>query len=429
MATTYWYGSAVAIPEVYTISITGAWATDDTLTFTINGKDLTLTAGTAVTIDDIGAAAVAMINGSAAVGTETRSAIGSEVGEFAQLTAAWVTADDDLTITGPATGRPIGTLTVSATTAGSGAAAVDNAGDPTTDGTGPQHWDNVDNWSLGAVPVNTNDVVFDHQSAASCLYALSNGSLSLASLTITSGFKYSLGLPEVNTDSSVYPYDEHQTTHLTLAAATIIDIDGSAGGSIRVDAGSSDTSATVRNSGRQEEANVPPVLLNINNASADLIVLGGDVGVCFVAGTAGALDTLTVSGRSTVTLGDTITLSGCDGRITTGRVYCSTNIDVVNVDGGEWEQLAGTITTASIAGGVLWDLSSGTFTTVNMTGGRYDHSRGVAKTITNFNVYTSCHVKDLAGTVTVTNGYDVYPPLRDVTFELAPRKTYTISSI
>ena len=431
MATKYWYGGAIKVAEVYTISITGAWATADTCYVQINNKRLTLTVGAAATIDNVGAALEAMINSDDAVGTETRSALGTDVGEFADLTAAYDAANDNLTITGTDDGRPIGTLTVGETTTGNGALAVDNGGDPTTAGAGPNHWAATANWSGGTVPVANDDVVFDHQATSSCLYNLSNAALVLDSVKVTKGFRYSIGLPEANTDNSSMPYKEHLTTFLTLSAATEIDIDGSGGGSIKISAGIADTTAVVRGSGSQAENGVPAVLLNINNAGADLQVIDGDVGVCFVSGTAGQLDTFVCGGNGSprLTLGDTITLSGCDGRVKSGKVVCQTNIDNIYVDGGEWEQLAGTATAVHVSNGVFWDMSTGTFTTVNMTGGRYDHSHGLAKTVTNFNIYARCQVKDASGTLTATNGFDIYPPLQDVTLEFPTRKTYTLSAI
>ena len=434
MATRTWLGAAVAIPEVYTISITLTWATGDTLTVTINGKDLTLTVGAAATIDDIGAAMVAMINGDSAVGTETRSALGSAVGEFAKLTASYDSTNDDLLITGQSSGRPIALtsapLTVSSTTAGDGLAAVDGSA-ASTSGTGPNDLDNADNWSDDTAPVNADDVVFDHQAAASCLHNISKTSLTIANLTVTSGFKYSIGLDAINKHSTSLPYDEHLTTYLSLAAATVMDIDGSGAGIIKIHCGNTDTTATVKGSGTRTNASVPPILLNINNSGADLNVLGGDVGLCFEATTTGEVATFTCAGSnsSKLTIGPSVTIA--TGTVASGAVDCQSSITTVYVDGGTFTlKQAATITSLYVNGGTFIDISTGTLTSVFATGGMYDRSNdNRAKTITNFTVYARCTIKDPTGSLTVTYGFDIYPALQDVKLDFPKRKTYTLSAI
>lgn len=430
MATRYWLGAAVAIPEVYTISITGTWTADDTCYLELNGKQLVLTVGAAVTIDDIGAALVAMINGDSAVGTETRSAVGTSVGEFAALTASWVAADDNLVITGKSNGRPVGTLSVGETTASTGALAIDGAA-VSTAGTGPHDWDNVDNWDADTVPVNADTVIFDHRASASVLFNLSQTLLTIAQLTITNGFRYAIGLPEVNTDVANAQYDEHQETFLSLAAGTVMDIDASSAGSIKIDLASTDTTTTVTGSGASVDTNQPPVQLNINNPSADLHVLGGNVGLCTTQGTSGQVDRFTCGGSSAsrLAIGSSVTLA--TGTVSSGKVTVNGAITTIYINGGEFVQTgSGTIDTVNLNDGVFWDISTGTVTNVLMTGGRYDKSLdNRSKTITNFTIYARAHVKDPIGALTITNGLDIYPQLMDVTLDLPTRRTYTITAI
>ena len=417
----------MAIPEVQTIVISGTWATDDTCYLEINGKQLVLTIGAAVTIDDVGAALVAMVNGNTAVGTETRSAIGSEVGEFGLVTASYDTSSDTLSLTGQSNGRPIGTVTRGETTAGNGALGAVSVA---TSGTGPNDWDNVDNWSADTAPVNSDTVVFDHQATSAVMFNISKTSLTVAVLTITSGFRYSIGLPEVNGDSANLPYDEHLTTFLSLAAGSVMNIDGSGSGGIKIDLAATDTVTTVTGSNGSMDSGAPAVQLNINNSSADLHVLGGVVGLCTIVGTTGRVDVFTCGGsdNSRLTVGSSVTVDNCT--ISSGKVTLGSAIVTANVDGGELTQVgSGTITTLNINNkGVFWDISSGTISAVYMTGGRYDRSKdNRSKTISNFTAYSRASIKDPVGAaITVL---DIYPALKDMTLDLPTRRTYTITTI
>ena len=155
MATRYWLGAAVAIPEQIEFEVDGDWDTGDTVWIEINGKRLTATLGTDLTNDNVCDIIANMINGDAALGDETRSALGSTIGEFVGLTATvpstnytgtGVTACT-FTLTGPANGRPIGTVTVGETASGTSSGGFTR---PTTNdiaAESPNHWDVVDNWS------------------------------------------------------------------------------------------------------------------------------------------------------------------------------------------------------------------------------------------------------------------------------------------
>ena len=129
MASKFWLGGAIPIPEkkAYVFALT--WATGDTASITINGKTLTLTAGATATVAQVTLDMIDLLNGAAANGTETRSALGTSVGEFSGLTATAGTTGQVI-LTGPSNGRPIGTVTLTSTTAGDGTwAAVGGAPD------------------------------------------------------------------------------------------------------------------------------------------------------------------------------------------------------------------------------------------------------------------------------------------------------------
>jgi hypothetical protein len=426
MSTKYYLGAAVAVPEVKHFVVEDTWAADDTLYFEINGKRLTLTVDTA-TIDTIVEEAAAMINGDAAVGSETRSQTGDKVGEFRLLTATYDTTDDHVILTGPSDGRPIGTVTVGNTTADDGSISADNGTDIT--GTGPNFFDNADNWSGGVAPVNTDDLVFDHQAAADCKYKLSQGSLQLASVTVTEGFKQSLGLPAINTASSGYPFDEPNEQYLTLSSATLVNIDASGAGHVKIDTGSAASTITVTGSGSSSERNVPPVLVQANHSSSVVNVVSGSVGLCFESALSGQVSAVYVGGGSSprLIIGSGVTVATAN----TASGVCEVNgaVTTVNCTGGTHIQHAGAVTTATVSG-KFDQRGTGTVTTMSLSGGTLDCSRDIrARTVTNCSVYRGSTIADPAGTLTFTNGIDLYCKPSQATLDLIANKTYTISAI
>jgi hypothetical protein len=423
MATKYWLGAGVPIPEVQTITVAGTWATADTGTVTINGKTLTLTVGTDSATTDVAAALAAMIAGSSAIDDETRSALGTSVGEFAKLTA--VVSGSTVVLTGPANGRPIGTVTVGETTTGDGELSVA----VTTAGQGPYNWDTAANWSGGTVPTNADDAVFDHQAVSSCRYNLSQTSLTLASLTVTDGFRFAVGLPEVNSDSARYTHDENLPTYLALSAATVVTINGSRSRGIKLDTGSAASTIVVSATGQEIESGIAPVSVKANHASSSLSVSGGTVGLND-DGTAGQVTSVSSSGRSTVTIGTGVTvatITANEGVIVAKQAAATT----INCYGGTVRhEGSGTVGAANVGPGTLVAAGGGTYTQVYQSSGIVDASQDPrAKTFTNYNMYGKSTFRDPSGVVTLSNGIKIHQRIGDMTLDLPARKTLTIGAI
>ena len=97
------------------------WATGDTLTATINGKDLVLTVGAAINVADVVAAVAAAINANAAgenlVGSESRNVGGQEIAEFQEIEA--LDQSPNIAVRVKTAGKPV-TITFAANTAGTG---------------------------------------------------------------------------------------------------------------------------------------------------------------------------------------------------------------------------------------------------------------------------------------------------------------------
>ena len=193
MANKRWIGGAPAVADVWTLTFANVWAAADTATVTINNKNLILTAGSGV-LNDLATYLANAINASAPINTAgfTSNYGGQQWPEFAELSA--VANGATVVITGNTAGLPL-TITTSETTAGSGTLTAVN----TTPATGPNHFDNADNWDTGTLPANLDDLYFD-SGAVDCLFGLTllRASTFNCNIYITNDWTGQLGLPNLN---------------------------------------------------------------------------------------------------------------------------------------------------------------------------------------------------------------------------------------
>ena len=442
MATRRWLGRAVAIAEVYTITIADTWATDDTATLTINGKQLTLTVGTDTTTDEVATAIKEMVNGDSQTGTgdHSFSQTGNNIGEFARVTAT--VSGSVVTLTGDDAGVPF-TLTASESTVGTGTATAANP----IDATGPNHFDNADNWSGDTVPIDGDDIVFD-SGDSDCRYGIDT-SIQPASLVITQGYTGRIGLAKTNEDEPTLPYDEYRDEYLKLAndagtPNTAIEIgSGSGNGSGRIkidldDAGN--CTINVFNTGQREETEVPAILLKGTDADTVLNLNRGDVGVAFFDGESGHLATVRVgyidnqAGDSQLIVGSGVDLTDAALSISGGTVQidATTSSGTIDMYEGELTILSGPHADIDIDGGTCFYRSTGTATTIRVGGGGVlNFTRDInSRTVTNCELYSGGIVLDPFKTVTWTNGVDVTRAgLAEVTLDLGVHLTLTPSVI
>src|SRR6185369_8104257 len=142
MAVNRWLGGASAVAQVDTLVVGGTIEVGDLFNVTINGKTVSVAAATTVI-----ASVVAQILAALQAST---------IAEFAEQTYA--STSPNITATANTTGKPF-TLTVLSTEAGGGALDAQTfTTSTTTASSGPNDWGAASNWSLAAVPVNTNDV-------------------------------------------------------------------------------------------------------------------------------------------------------------------------------------------------------------------------------------------------------------------------------
>lgn len=440
MAETRWLGAAVDIFDVWTDTIALTWAPGDVRTYTINGKDLTLTAGTDITPTQVALALVEMVNGSAQTGTgdHTFSSTGNTVGEFSGITASSVAGV--VTLTADVAGIEH-TITDSETTAGTGTAVLVH----TITATGKNHFDNADNWSAG-IPADQDDIVADSGST-DIKYNMA-AAIQPATVKITAGYTGNIGLPKVNVDDSSNPYDEYRGDYLTFdldatQTDTIYDIVGG-NGRIKIDVGAGDTITFNVSLSRTitAETDVPAVLLKGTAVDNTLNVLRGSVGVAFFNGETSDLATINVSflnnrdGDAQVILGDGVDLTNAAIKQTGGtlQIDSTTSSGTINLSGGELVILSGAHASIDIDSGSVFYLSTGTITTTSIgSDGTLDFSRDLNdRTVTTCLLHAGGSIIDPKKTVVGrwTNGIDfVHCGNNDVTLDTGRNVTLTPTAI
>lgn len=422
MATVVWKGDSKAIAQVVTVVVGGTWATGDTATITLNGKGVTFTCAATQTIAAMVAGLVAAWNAS----TEP---------EHSEITAT--DASPNVVLTADTAGMPF----CGAVTASEVSAAGTISPSTTTASSGPYDLNVAANWDTGALPANTNDVVFEN-TAAPCKYSLSSlPAIVLSSLSYKASDAADLGLPRVHSISGVGDYVETRATYLAIAAntTTIGEGSGSATRRCKVNYGNTVSAVTVFATGAKIETGIPAVLLQNLAANSTLTVHKGSVGVALFSGELATITTSKV-GYETAILSDsevvygpgasmtTITQDG--GTITVLPNVAASTITTINQNNGTFTiQGSVAVTTWTCLGGTIYDQSSGTIGTLNLYG-TYDHRKSmVAKTITTLNMYKGAKFYDPAGVVTVTSGFKLALGVKwsDVFIDSPPNKTWTMT--
>lgn len=440
MATCIWKGHAPPVAQVDRAAIdTGTtWANNDTVTFTINSKTVTHTLTT-----EANNHATILTNAAVTLNAST-------IPEFAEIT--WANyGDTHIQGTVDTAGKPVTHGTVTNTTAGDGAfGQFANV----TANSGPYCADTAVNWSTGATPANTNDIIFEN-SKVPCKYGLDFSTIQPNSITKRQSFTGEIGLPRMNVDAgddADNRYVEYREQSLKFAGtaaqetATSVDIgegEGTGSGRVKIDMTTANTNFTIHNKGQRAETGIPCVLLKGTNTLNTLKIIKGDVGVAFFGGDtsnlSGGIDIGykdSVLGDSELVCGSGVTLGNIDQ--TGGKTdFDLTTAAVTTADlrAGELTLRGDTngITTFNVTGGKCIDMGgSGTIATLNVSGpGDYDHTKSMtARTITNVELFKGAAYRDPHGVVTETNDIDLNQcKLSDVTIEKPAHKTVAFSAV
>jgi len=407
MATILWRGDSTPIPQVDTVTLGGTPGTADTVTLTINGKNLILTVGTDVTLSQVATNVKEMVNGETITGTAadaTTNTTGPQVGEFSELTATVSGAVVSLTMDSAKAGKPF-VLTESVTGGGVTAVAA-----TLTASNGPNDAGISANYTGGVLPANGDDLWFQ-DSDVDCLYNLDAiTGVTLATLHFEASFTGKVGLPYYD-ESNANPYIEYRPRYLAVGATieSIGDKTGDGSSRIMRDHEGVQTALTVYFTDTSDENNQFGAVEIINaGASSTIQVLGGTVDVAPRDDDVATFVTIIVDG-GVLRCGANVTHT--TATVNDGVFATKSAITTVNQFAGNVSiQAAATVTTINANGGGLVYTSSGTITTLNMGPNNattlpvVDFSQdGSGRTVTDVNLNRGS-ILDPNSTVTWTNG-------------------------
>jgi hypothetical protein len=391
VATIIWRGDAATVAQVDTITFSAISDTDYT-TFTINGKDIRVTAtASTVTQTTFGALCATTIG-----------QYSNTIPEFAEVSAT--SNATALYITGPTDGTPF-TLGV----VGTNMTATPST---STAASSPNHASIADNWSGGAVP-GTGDTVIFENSDVDCLYGLDaiTGD-TLAALRIKASYTGDIGLPTRN-ENGTLSYYEYRDTQLQLGATLVFIGEGEGPGSQRInlDLEAVASEVIVYNTADAADASVGAVSLVGSNAGNVVRVAKGSVGLATQRETDTMVCATLECSYDTSQDSDSAVIVGRGTTLTAVKVYGGEHI--INADLTTLVQDGGTVrlmpgvspgTSIDIRGGVCYYDSDGTLTQgyvsdgAELIFGKFD-----ARTVTNLTIYAGATVRDTFKTVTWSN--------------------------
>lgn len=186
------------------------------------------------------------------------------------------------------------------------------------DGTGPNYFDDPDNWTLGTAPADDEELVFAN-SDVDCLYGLSQATVTPESILIKGSYTGNIGLSRHN--GSYYEYRDTELRIGTDGDGSNDDIkiyvgegEGSGSPLIRLNTGDKQTNLYVTRTGSSSEGNAPACIWRGTNASNAVEVQRGDVGIGFWEGDLATVATLKQSfmdspeADATVVIGNDVTI-------------------------------------------------------------------------------------------------------------------------
>jgi hypothetical protein len=295
MATVVFTGQQQARAQVGTLVITNA-NIGDSITVTINRKDIAFTPTTAVEAD-LAAGLYALLAASAE-------------GEFAEITWSY-DSSVTITFTGPADGAPI---TVTKTDAGASTSTLTLAA---TAAKSPHDFNDAENFLGGALPANGDTVVFENSDVA-VKYNLSALTATTFLVVRRKTHTGAIGLPDTNPNG----YREYRATHLEFAGVgTAIQCEQSdrdQAGAVRLKSTAA-TAVTATVTGPGGRGQVLGEVFEITGmpASSTLSVGGSSVAVAPVQG-----QTCTAT-----------TVRCIDGSVRLGTGVTTTTVNLTNSDG------------------------------------------------------------------------------------------------
>lgn len=376
MGSLYWTGGTTAVAQIDSLTPGGTIEVGDKFLITMTAEDGSTTqtitvAATGTTVAQVCADVTTAFNAS----TNTL---------FTPITASNQTTF--IRLTADSSGVPFYCTVTTTESDDSPADAQTFVRASVTANVGPNDWNTAANWSSGAKPVNSDDVVIDELGLYDITYGLNQGSLALTTLRIKLSFLFDIGTASypLKLGATTWSYGEAPTSGVSTVGS----------GRIKLTFGTAQHTGTVYATGTSTPDDTGKAQLQITggtHASNKLYVVGAArVDVATGTGQTATLSQVDVSGSgATVTLGSGVTWT---------TATCAAGTLYLNSSGT-------TLTTSS--GGTAYTFgSAATLTTVNGGGQTYLNSRG---TISTLNIYNTGRAdfsqNPTAVTVTTLNHY------------------------
>lgn len=390
MAIKRWIGNALQVAQIDTLVLDGVLDVGDSITLTINNKDLEVIASSEILSEFATKIATAWN--------------ASTIAEFAEITA--LASGDSVILTHDTPGIPFTLTATMSVSLGTGTDDIESTQVFTQAATGKWYWDNQDNWSTGSVPVNGDDVYIE-DSDVDIRYGLNQSAVTLSNLYIRQNYTGKIGLANTTTNG----YYEYRSHYLRISATNVhIGAGGGAGsGRIKLDVGSNACTLAVDNSGNAESDNLPATLFKGSNASNVININKGSIGIAVEAGDTATVATLRASYIDNIA-GDVDLVAGAGVTLTTisqsgGSVELNSGFTTLNKTDGETLINDGSVTTLNLDGGELIYSGTGTIANLNVgSGANADFSKDIrSRTVTNCTLQAGATLKDPFKTVTWTN--------------------------
>ena len=359
MATRKWLGGVTARAQVSTIVVGGTVAINDTIVITIGYSSITVTATSTST---------------STTASQVQAALSASTAppEFREVT--WTVNSSTVTGTAKTAGVP---FVVSTTPSASVTANVTD----TVSATGPNFANVAANWNAATLPT-TGDTIVAEDDAPSILYGLTSNTDVFAKVSIESGFRNQIGLPEWNTGG----YREYRQRYWSINTSAM-EIGAGLGDRsplLKFDLKATGTALVVYATGFQSSQDEAPVQI-IGGSSATAVVLAGSVAFAPRADETAGFTSIKTGAGSNVQCGLGCTHTTIQSEGTTEHANTVTNLNVrggvctsfgqaVNIDidyGVVAYRSASTITAATIGPGTLdcSDLRARTITTLTLRKG------------------------------------------------------------
>lgn len=367
MANNYWLGTKDAEGQIDTLQVT-LFDASTTYNITINGVVVGVVGDTdiATTADNLAVALEASTNPYFTSVDWVSDGVDTVTGTSSDLGMPWTGAGSVVGGTG--------TITYTA---------------EVTAATGPNHWDEAENWSTGTAPVSTDAVIIEN-SAINIRWGLDQNAITLASMIIRKSYTGKIGLKsnQVATSADGETTDETEVEYRDLylrigitdlaIGENLTGVSQSGSTLIKIDTVAVATTINVFDTGSSsDETGKPGIQLLTANASAQLFIREGSASVGLAVGK--PFETSTIQ---SIEIGDEMDSGG------------------VNVGPGV------TITTFKCKSGTHFLQSAGTITTVEIDGGTVS-SEGdyliTTVTVANAGLYNSNHINSGGNAITTMN--------------------------